>query len=146
MSGLFPIPAGRILPQRAPFLFVDALTEYDPAFVRTRFTVTADVALVEDGHLTAAGLLENMAQASAARIGYIAKYILHIPIRIGYIGAIKGGRIYRLPRIGEVLETTVEFREEIFEIVLVDISVRIGDELIAEASFKTSLGEKEMEE
>ena len=145
MSQLFPIPAGNILPQRPPFLFIDELTEYDPAYVRTRFTVREGVALVENGILGTAGLLENMAQASAARIGYIAKYILHIPIRIGYIGAIRGGKIYRLPRVGEVLETTVVFREEIFEIVLVDISVRVGEELIAEASFKTSLGEKEME-
>ena len=145
MSPSFPIAADKILPQRPPFLFVDALTEYDPAYVRTRFTVREGIELLEGGCLSSAGLMENMAQTSAARIGYIAKYILHIPIRIGYIGAIRGGRVYRLPRIGEVLETTVEFREEIFEIVLVDISVRIGNELIAEASFKTSLGEKEME-
>ena len=145
MSPFEEIHISEILPQRPPFLFVDRLLRYDDLETVTSFTVPEEHLLVEDGRLTAPGILENMAQASAARIGYIAKYILHIPIRIGYIGAIRGGKIYRLPRVGEVLETTVVFREEIFEIVLVDISVRVGEELIAEASFKTSLGEKEME-
>ena len=145
MSLFNEISVSEILPQREPFVFVDRLDHYDERETVTAFTVTADHLLVEDGHLTAAGILENMAQSSAARIGYLCKYILHVPVRIGYIGAIKKFRVHRLPAVGETLATTILFREDVFGISLVDAVVRIGEERIAEASLKTALGEKEAE-
>ena len=126
-------------------MFVDRLVHYEERETVTSFTVTVDHLLVEDGRLVAAGILENMAQSSAARIGYLCKYILHVPVRIGYIGAIKKFRVHRLPAVGETLTTTILFREDVFGISLVDAAVRIGEDLIAEASLKTTLGEKEAE-
>jgi len=117
-----------ILPQREPFLFVDRLLHYD-----------------EVEHLTASGILENMAQSSAARIGYLNKYILHVPVRVGYIGAIRKFRVHRLPAVGETLGTSIILREDVFGISLTDAVARVGEEIIAEASLKTALGEKEAE-
>ncbi|MBQ9192112.1 MAG: pseudouridylate synthase [Bacteroidales bacterium] len=134
-----------ILPQREPFLFVDRLLHYDDRETRTAFTVPEGHLLVEDGLLSASGVLENMAQSSAARIGYLNKYILHVPVRVGYIGAIRKFRVNRLPAVGETLETSVFLREDVFGISLADAVVRVGEEVIAEASLKTALGEKEAE-
>ena len=134
-----------ILPQRDPFLFVDALEHYDEKETLTSFTVRQGHLLVEDGCLTAAGVLENMAQSSAARIGYQSKYILHIPIRIGFIGAIRKFRLHRLPAVGETLSTSIVLKEDIFGISLVDAVVKVRKEVIAEASLKTALGDKEVE-
>ena len=145
MSRFGDIAIGEILPQREPFLFVDRLLHYDDQKTRTAFTVPEGHLLVEEGHLSASGILENMAQTSAARIGYLNKYILHIPVRIGFIGAIRKFRVHRLPAVGETLETTILLREDVFGISLTDAVVRIGDEVIAEASLKTALGEKEAE-
>ena len=145
MSPFDEIAIGGILPQREPFLFVDRLESYDERETVTSFTVPAEHLLVEDGHLTASGILENMAQSSAARIGYQCKYILHVPVRIGYIGAIRNYRVHRLPAVGEPLTTTILFREDVFGITLTDAVVRVGEEIIAEASLKTALGEKEAE-
>ena len=66
-------------------------------------------------------------------------------MRIGYIGAIRKFRVHRLPTVGETLSTTILFREDVFGISLVDAMVRVGEDLIAEASLKTALGEKEAE-
>ena len=145
MSPFDQIAIGGILPQREPFLFVDWLESYDDRETVTSFTVPAEHLLVEDGHLTASGILENMAQSSAARIGYQCKYILHVPVRIGYIGAIRKFRVYRLPAVGETLTTTVILREDVFGISLTDVVVRVGEEIMAEAALKTALGEKEAE-
>ncbi len=134
-----------ILPQREPFLFVDRLLHYDEVETVTAFTVPEGHLLVEDGHLTASGILENMAQSSAARIGYLNKYILHVPVRVGYIGAIRKFRVHRLPAVGETLETSIILREDVFGISLTDAVARVGEEIIAEASLKTALGEKEAE-
>ena len=145
MSPFDEIAIGGILPQREPFLFVDRLESYDDRETVTSFTVPAEHLLVADGYLTAPGVLENMAQSSAARIGYLCKYILHVPVRIGYIGAIRKFRVYRLPAVGETLTTTVILREDVFGISLADVTVRVGEEVIAEAALKTALGEKEAE-
>ena len=145
MSPFDEIPVSEILPQRDPFVFVDRLERYDERETVTSFTVPAEHLLVEDGHLTASGILENMAQSSAARIGYQCKYILHVPVRIGYIGAIRKFRVHRLPAVGETLSTTIVLREDVFGISLADAVVRVGEETIAEASLKTAIGEKEAE-
>ena len=145
MSPFDEIAAREILPQRESFVFVDRLVHYDERETVTVFTVPATHLLVADGYLTAPGVLENMAQSSAARIGYLCKFILHVPVRVGYIGAIRKFRVYRLPVVGETLTTTILFREDVFGISLVDAVVRVGDEMIAEASLKTALGEKEAE-
>ena len=145
MSPFNDIDVKDILPQREPFLFVDRLVHYDERETVTEFTVPAEHLLVADGHLTAPGILENMAQSSAARIGYLCKYILHVPVRIGYIGAIRKFRIHRLPAVGETVTTTIIFREDVFGITLADAVVRVGDDVVAEATLKTALGEKEAE-
>ncbi|MBQ4184397.1 MAG: pseudouridylate synthase [Bacteroidales bacterium] len=142
MSAFAPIPASEILPQRPPFLFVDSIVHYDEAAVRTRFLVKEGGMLLEDSRLGAAGLLENMAQSSAARTGYISRFILNIPIRIGYIGAIRGGKIFRLPQVGETIETTVSLVQEIENVTMVDVVVRSGDEILARANLKTALGQE----
>ena len=120
------IPIGELLPQRPPFVFVDSLLYYDPTVTRTAFRVPETGLFVEDGCFRTAGLIEHMAQSAAARIGYISRYVLHVPVRIGFIG-------------------NVRKLEEIFGITLTDVEVRCGDELIARASLKTALSEKEVE-
>ena len=133
------IPVETILLQVPPFRFVDRLDAFDPDGVVTSFTVPADGPLVENGCLTEAGLVENMAQSSAARIGYISVYIDHVPVRIGYLGQVKNLNVNRLPLSGETLSTTVRLRQDIFGITLVDAGVRGGDEVLATASVKTAL-------
>lgn len=140
MSASLAIPSLEILPQRPPVLLVDQLVHYDPACVRTVYTVPQEGLLIQDGCLSEAGVLEHIAQSSAARIGYISKYILHIPIRIGYIGSIRNGLIYRLPRCGERLETVITLRQEMMDVTMVDAEVYSAGELLAQANLKTALG------
>ena len=142
MTSFADIDIRGILPQREPFLFVDRLLHYDDGETVTAFTVPEGHLLVEDGKLTTSGVLENMAQSSAARIGYLSKYI---PVRVGYIGAIRKFRLHRQPAVGETLETKILLREDVFGISLVDAVVQVGNEIIAEGSLKTALGEKEAE-
>ena len=54
-------------------------------------------------------------------------------------------RARRRAAVGEPLSTTIILREDVFGISLTDAVVRIGEEIIAEASLKTTLGEKEAE-
>jgi len=139
MKPFSDIPIAELLPQQPPFRFVDRLEEYGEVESRVSFTPGPGNMLMEGDTLSAAGLMEHMAQASAVRVGYYCKYILHIPVTIGYIGQIRKFRLYRLPVAGEKLETTIFLRQEIFKISMVDIEVRTGDTLLATASLKTAL-------
>ena len=144
MTAFEQIPISELLPQRPPFVFVDRLLYYDPTVTQTSFRIPKTGLFVEDGHFLTAGLIEHMAQSSAARIGYVSRYVLHVPVRIGYIGNVRKLEVFRNPAAGQLLETTVTLREEIFGITLTDVEVRCGDELVARASLKTALSEKEV--
>ena len=146
MTEFNKIPIDYLLPQRPPFLFVDHLEHYEEEETRTSFVVPGQGMLVENGILTTAGLVEHMAQSSAARIGYISRYILHVPVTIGYIGSVRKLKVFRHPVAGERLDTTVFYRQSIFGITLTDIEVRCNGEPVATAAIKTALSDKQIEE
>ena len=139
MKAFRDIDIAELLPQQPPFRFVDTLEDYTPEKAVVSFTVGGGHLLQENGCLSAAGLVEHMAQACAARVGYICVYILHVPVSIGYIGQVRNLRISRLPKAGERLETTMYFRQEVFGITLTDVEVRCGGELLASATMKNAL-------
>ena len=139
MAPFSDIPIGNILPQQPPFRFVDTLELYSPEETRVAFVPGAGNLLMDGDTLSAAGLLEHMAQASAARVGYYCRYILHVPVSIGYIGQVRKYVIHRLPKAGERIETSVFLQQEIFKISLSDIVVRAGEEVLATATLKTAL-------
>ena len=56
-----------LLPQQPPFRFVDRLVSYTDEDTVVHLTVGSGHMLMDGEELSAAGLLEHMAQASAAR-------------------------------------------------------------------------------
>ena len=128
-----------LLPQKRPFIMLDALTHFDEVITRTRMRVEADNIFVENNVLTESGVIENIAQTCAARMGYINRYIHSGKIKIGFIGAIKDWVIEEFPRVGDELKTTIEVINEVFAITLVNAKVEIGDKLIASCEMKISI-------
>lgn len=132
-----------LLPQQEPFVMVDRLIHFDMERTVTRTEVTGSNIFVENGVFTPSGIIENIAQTCAARIGYVNKYILKKGIQLGFIGAIRNLNLYRLPEVGETVETTIITVQEIFGMTLVTAQVKIGEELIADAEMKISLSQIE---
>lgn len=132
-----------LLPQQEPFIMVGRLQHFDMLRTVTLTEVRRDNLFVEAGKFTSSGIIENIAQTCAARIGYVNKYILKRGIQLGFIGAIRNLTIFRNPEVGEVLETAIETVEEIFGMTLITACVKVGDEVIAEAEMKIALSEIE---
>ena len=132
-----------LLPQQEPFVMVGRLVSFTMEKTVTRTMIMDDNMMVEDGRFGSTGIIENIAQTCAARIGYINKYILKRGIQLGFIGAIRNLKIYRCPKVGEEIETGIETLEEIFGMTLVKATVRAGEELIAESEMKIALSEKD---
>jgi len=128
-----------LLPQQAPFIMLDALTHFDKVITCTRMKVTADNIFVEKNELTESGVIENIAQTCAARMGYINKNLCAGKVKIGFIGSIKDFVFIELPKVGDVLKTTIEVENEIFAITLVNAKVEVDDRLIATCEMKISI-------
>lgn len=130
-----------LLPQRPPFVMVDHLTDYSDTQSACCLTVRPDNVFFENGCLTAPGLIEHIAQTCAARLGYYNCYVQKTGVRLGFIGEVKDLNILRLPREGEMIETTIIVVQEIFDVTLVSAEVRVGAEVIATTLLKIAQGE-----
>lgn len=137
------IPIIRLIPQRPPFVMVDKVISCDKVYTETQTTVRPDNIFLDDGMLAEAGIIENMAQSCAARMGCV-NMLRNEPIRIGYIGDMRDCEIYRRPKCDEVMSTQIEILEEVFNLTMADVSTRIGDEVIAKARIKIALTEIEI--
>ena len=143
MMAFEPVPAKDVLLQQPPFVFIDRIVHYDDSVTGIQYRVPETGLLVEDGSLCASGMMEHMAQSMAAREGYVSRYILHIPIRLGMLGQIKNFSLYRHARSGELLETTVRLTHEMMGISLAEITVCCQGETVAEAIIKTVITNEE---
>ena len=112
-----------LIPQRPPFVLIDRLTEFTMEHSVTDFVVRDGNPLVRDGRLSEAGIMENIAQSCAARIGYISVYVRKGVVCLGIIGSVKDLDIEFLPAVGSRLETTVDVVSEVFSITLVNATV-----------------------
>lgn len=134
------VPILDLIPQRPPIVMVDKVVHFDEIVTVTHFTVRGDCIFVENGELTPNGMVENIAQTCAARIGYI-NFLANEQIRLGFIGAVRNMIFRRSPRVGETLVTTIRVREEVFRMTLVDAEICVGDEVLATAEMKIALSE-----
>ena len=130
-----------LLPQQKPFVMISDLVSFSYERTVTRFHVQDDNVFIEDGRLVPEGLVENVAQTCAARIGFINKYILHKPVSVGYVCSVKEFRINRSPLIGETLVTEVDLKGEYGNMLIVGAAVKAGEETIAEGSMVIALDE-----
>lgn len=128
-----------LLPQQEPFVMVDTLTGFSREGITTETVVRADNMLAEAGHLSAEGVMENIAQTCAARIGFVNRYILRRGIQVGFIGAIRNFHIHQLPETGETITTEVRLVEEIFGMVLASATVTGERGPVAETEIKIAL-------
>lgn len=132
-----------LLPQQEPFVMIGKLAHFDMEKTVTETVVKESNIFTENGVFTASGVIENIAQTCAARIGYVNKYILKKGIQLGFIGAIRNLELHRCPTVGETIKTTILTIEEIFGMTLVKATVCVEDEVIAESEMKIALSEVE---
>lgn len=143
MQDLTEIDIHELLPQQEPFVMVGRLLEFTPERTVTDTEIRRENIFVDGDLFTESGVIENIAQTCAARIGYVNKYILKKSVQLGFIGAIRGLKLHRLPRVGETIRTEILTLQEVFGMTLVSATVKSGDEVIAESEMKIALSEIE---
>lgn len=125
---------------------VSRLVELDDVRTVCETDIGEDNLMAENGHLSASGLIENIAQTCAARIGYYNKYVLKKDVQIGFVGAIRNMEIIGLPEVGQMITTIVEVKEEVFGMTLASAMVIIrekGEKVLATAEMKIAVRNEE---
>lgn len=123
------------IPQRTPIVMIGGILEVKDNVTRTGLHIAADNLFVEEGKLMPPGLLENMAQTAAARIGYIAQQE-NTPVPIGFIGAVKDFEVFELPPAESFIETTTTIESQVFNATSVKAKVTLNGKVMAQCELK----------
>ena len=134
-----------LLPQQEPFVMIGTLTHYDAQKTVSQLTIADTNIFVTEGRFSASGLIENIAQTCAARIGYINKYILKKGIQLGFIGAIKDLEVFGLPNSGDNITTEINVKGEIFGMILADAKVTSSEKTLVSAEMKIAVKDEDTE-
>jgi len=123
------------IPQRSPFVMVGDLVCSDENTAKSNFLIKETNIFVSDGRFTVSGLLENIAQTAAANVGY-AFISKKMPVPVGFIGAISKVKFYKNPLLNTTIETTIKILQEIFDITLIEGTVRQHGEIMISCQMK----------
>ena len=119
-----------LIPQKPPFVMVDLLMKCDETYTQTSFRIKESNVMVDNGELTEAGLMENIAQTAAARAGFMALK-QNLPVSNGYIGAVKNFEIFDLPKINDDLLTEIKIENQVFDTTIISGSVKCKGKVLA---------------
>lgn len=126
----------RLIPQKRPFVLVSTLQSIEGNSCTTTFRFEPDHVLCEDGVLSMAGLLENMAQSSGCKMGF-EDYIQGKTPRVGFIGEVRDFTYSRLPLAGEELITEITIESQVFgSVSVIAGKVMLGHQEIASCRMK----------
>ncbi len=121
-----------LLPQQEPFVMIGRLVSLDATTTVSELTIAPDNLFVDDGYFSASGMIENVAQTCAARLGYVNKYILKKDVQLGFIGSVKNLIIHELPQTGKTITTTIVVNSVIYGMTLASARVECeGKELLS---------------
>ena len=126
-----------LIPQQPPFVMVDKLIFCSNENTKTAFTIKSDNIFFDNGVFSQSGIIENVAQTCAARMGYLNR---NKPVKIGMIGAITNFEFTEfLPKINDRILTEIIVDTEIGNVVLLDAMVVCNEKTIATGKMKVVL-------
>ncbi|MCK7589448.1 hypothetical protein M0G43_02560 [Subsaxibacter sp. CAU 1640] len=132
----------QFLPHREPMLMVDGLLYFDGTKAISKLTILDSNIFVEDNLFLEAGLIENMAQTAALLTGY-KHQSENLPVKEGFIAAIKNLKIEALPNVNDIVETEVTVTYKVATMTMVNLSSKVKGEIVATAEMTLVLKEDE---
>lgn len=127
-------PIANLIPHEPPMVWLDKLIEWQPGYAKCQATIFTHSAGVVDGRQPAVLLLEHMAQAVAACLGYGAHQSGE-PVRVGMIIACRTYELYAesIP-VGNILTLEAKCEREVDEVSTYVCTTYQNQQLVAEAS------------
>ena len=128
-----------LIPQREPMVMVDEHISTEDNLTKTRFTVKPETIFLENNVLSEAGLIENMAQSAAVHSGFHFKQSGKMKAPIGFIATIQELEIVFLPESGSILQTEIQFIDEVMGVKIIEGKTFVNNELAASCKMKIFL-------
>ncbi len=129
-----------LIPQREPIIMIDKIIGHSNEKTSTSFIIKETNIFVEDGFFRSSGLIEHIAQSSAARMGMETINQGKKPF-LGYIASIKNLSINRLPEVGETILTDIIQTNQINNIIVIRGESKIDDIVVSNCELKVFIEE-----
>jgi|TARA_B110000091_G_scaffold204873_1_gene240013 predicted hotdog family 3-hydroxylacyl-ACP dehydratase len=129
-----------LIPQREPMIMIDNIIGHSNEKTSTSFIIKETNIFVEDGFFHSSGLIEHIAQSSAARMGMETINQGKKPL-LGYIASIKNLSVNRLPKIGETILTEIIQTNQINNIIVIRGKSKIDDIVVSNCELKVFIEE-----
>jgi predicted hotdog family 3-hydroxylacyl-ACP dehydratase len=123
------------IPQRAPFIMVDNLIEATMDRFKTDFQVLPENIFIENGVRSEFALIENIAQSSAAGLAFIKKNA-EAKIPGGFIGGISKLVLYDLPKVSDIINTSVRIIVQFENMILLKGKNCLNGKMLLECEIK----------
>lgn len=123
------------IPQRSPIIMIDTIESCEVKCIETTFEILPDNIFVSNGEMSESGLLENIAQSAAAKVGYEC-HKKKIPVPLGFIGAINKIEVSNHPKVGEKINTFIEIQREVFGVTIVKGMSKVDDIVLISCEMK----------
>jgi predicted hotdog family 3-hydroxylacyl-ACP dehydratase len=130
-----------LIPQKEPFVLISKLLEVSDTHCRTSFVAGNDHALANEGLLTTAALIENIAQTCAAMAGYDAT-LAGNPIPIGFIGDVRHFDCFFVPKATDEIMTTVTIENKVFNVSIISGLIELNKVAVARCTMKIFVEDK----
>ena len=129
-----------IIPQREPIIMIDEIVNHSDVKTTTSLTINKTNIFVEENIFQSSGLIENMAQSSAARMGIQTNKEGNKPL-LGYIASIKNLMVNRLPEVGEKILTEIIIVNKINNIIVIKAEGKVDNIIISSCDLKVFIEE-----
>ena len=129
-----------VIPQREPIIMIDKIVNHSDEKTSTSLTIKETNIFVEENIFQSSGLIEHIAQSSAARMGIQTTKEGKKPL-LGYIASIKNMMINRLPKVGETILTEIIVTNHINNIIVVQGESKVDNIVVANCELKVFIEE-----
>ncbi|SMD32183.1 Predicted 3-hydroxylacyl-ACP dehydratase, HotDog domain [Reichenbachiella faecimaris] len=131
-------PITDYIPQRPPMVMIDQIKSCEGKNIETSFEVKADNQFLSGQRLSESGMLENIAQTAAAKVGFecLEK---NVPVPLGFIGAISKVEIAEYATVGQTIITQVEVTREVLNVTIVNGTCLYKGKVLAQCEMKIIL-------
>ena len=129
-----------IIPQREPIIMIDEIVNHSDVKTTSSLTINETNIFVEENIFQSSGLIENMAQSSAARMGIQTNKEGNKPL-LGYIASIKNLIVNRLPEVGEKILTEIIIVNKINNIIVIKAEGKVDNIIISSCELKVFIEE-----
>ncbi|MEO9850665.1 MAG: 3-hydroxyacyl-ACP dehydratase [Reichenbachiella sp.] len=131
-------PITDFIPQREPMVMIDKIITCEGNTITTSFLVKSDNQFLSGNRFSESGMLENIAQTAAAKVGYECLKN-NEPVPLGFIGSINKVGVVDYALVEQVITTEVIIQREVLNVTIIKGTCMLGDKDLATCEMKIIL-------